>query len=155
MDLLEKHSGACFLNLVEMHGGDQKGVTNYFHALGAGHVTWLSRRHGNLWRFRNEGTYQNLPPFPPFGAVRKALFVFSRCTCSEQSTHTKGTQTRISCPHQNMPPKQRPKMGPKKNPGLSRAVCVLSACTVLSRTVYGTRTQTWLLAGRVSLPPLP
>ena len=30
-------------------------VTNYFHVLGAGHITWLSRKYGNLWRYRNEG----------------------------------------------------------------------------------------------------
>jgi hypothetical protein len=32
-----------------------KGVTNYFHYYGSGHILWLIRRYGNLWRYRNEG----------------------------------------------------------------------------------------------------
>ena len=44
-----------FACLVTMNGGGMPAVTNYFHALGCGHITWLSRIYGNLWRFRNEG----------------------------------------------------------------------------------------------------
>jgi hypothetical protein len=61
VNLLGRHLDRCFQHLIEMHGGGQQGATNYFHALGAGHITWLSRKHGNLWRFRNEGK----PPSPP------------------------------------------------------------------------------------------
>jgi hypothetical protein len=32
-----------------------KGVTNYFHYYGSGHVMWLIGIYGNLWRWRNEG----------------------------------------------------------------------------------------------------
>ena len=35
--------------------GGLEAVTNYFHYLGSGHVVWMVRRYGNLWRFRNEG----------------------------------------------------------------------------------------------------
>jgi hypothetical protein len=36
-------------------GGAERGITNYFHYLGSGHVMWMICRHGNLWRFCNEG----------------------------------------------------------------------------------------------------
>jgi hypothetical protein len=55
MDRLEKHIDACFNLLVSRIGGAERGVTNYFHYLGSGHVMWLVRRYGNLWRFCNEG----------------------------------------------------------------------------------------------------
>jgi hypothetical protein len=61
VDLLAARCDACFKLLVEMNGGGKAAITNYFHALGAGHITWLSRTFGNLWRYRNEGT----PPPPP------------------------------------------------------------------------------------------
>ncbi len=32
-----------------------KGCTNYFHILGSGHIIWLTKRYGNLWRWRDEG----------------------------------------------------------------------------------------------------
>ena len=32
-----------------------EGLTNYFHYFGSGHIIWLTRKYGNLWRFRNEG----------------------------------------------------------------------------------------------------
>ncbi len=35
--------------------GGLEGITNYFHSVGCGHVVWMCRRWGNLWRFRNEG----------------------------------------------------------------------------------------------------
>jgi hypothetical protein len=35
--------------------GGLEAVTSYFHYLGSGHVVWIVRRYGNLWRFRNEG----------------------------------------------------------------------------------------------------
>jgi hypothetical protein len=59
LDLLAVRSDACFKLLMEMNGGGQAAVANYFNALGAGHMTWLSRTHGNLWRYRNGG---NPPP---------------------------------------------------------------------------------------------
>ena len=55
MDRLEKHIDACFNLLVSRIGGAERGVTNYFHYLGSGHLMWLVRRYGNLWRFCNEG----------------------------------------------------------------------------------------------------
>ena len=35
--------------------GGLEACTNYFHYLGSGHVLWMVRRYGSLWRFRNEG----------------------------------------------------------------------------------------------------
>jgi hypothetical protein len=32
-----------------------EGCTNYFHYVGSGHIVWLMRNSGNLWRLRNEG----------------------------------------------------------------------------------------------------
>ena len=55
MDRLEKHIDVCFNLLVSRIGGAERGVTNYFHYMGSGHLMWLVRRYGNLWRFCNEG----------------------------------------------------------------------------------------------------
>jgi hypothetical protein len=30
-------------------------VTNYFHYVGSGHVVWLARIYGNLWRYCQQG----------------------------------------------------------------------------------------------------
>ena len=35
--------------------GGLEGCTNYFHIIGSGHVVWMAREYGNLWRYRNEG----------------------------------------------------------------------------------------------------
>ena len=35
--------------------GGLEACTNYFHIIGSGHVVWMAREYGNLWRFRNEG----------------------------------------------------------------------------------------------------
>ena len=35
--------------------GGLEAVTNYFHLIGSGHVVWMVRRYGNLWRYRGEG----------------------------------------------------------------------------------------------------
>ena len=35
--------------------GGLDAITNYFHVIGSGHVVWMVRLHGNLWRFRGEG----------------------------------------------------------------------------------------------------
>ncbi len=32
-----------------------EGCTNDFHYVGSGHIVWLMRNSGNLWRLRNEG----------------------------------------------------------------------------------------------------
>ncbi len=32
-----------------------KAITNYFRYLGSDHIIWLTKKYGNLWRFRNEG----------------------------------------------------------------------------------------------------
>jgi hypothetical protein len=52
---LEKHIEATYCLLVTSIGGAEHGVTNYFHYLGSGHVMWMIKRYGNLWRFCNEG----------------------------------------------------------------------------------------------------
>ena len=52
---LEKNIDIMYTYLVTSIGGAENGVTNYFHYLGAGHVVWMIRRYGNLWRFCNEG----------------------------------------------------------------------------------------------------
>ena len=53
MDKLEAHIDAAYTTLIAIAG--MEGVTNYFHYLGSGHIMWMTRLHGNLWRFRNEG----------------------------------------------------------------------------------------------------
>ena len=55
VDLLEQHMDAMFELLVTKIGGAERGVTNYFHYIGSGHLMWMIRRYGNLWRFCNEG----------------------------------------------------------------------------------------------------
>jgi hypothetical protein len=52
---LEKNIDIMYTYLVTSIGGAENGVTNYFHYLGAGHVVWMIKRYGNLWRFCNEG----------------------------------------------------------------------------------------------------
>ena len=52
---LEKDIDAMYAYLVTSIGGAENGVTNYFHYLGSGHVVWMIKRYGNLWRFCNEG----------------------------------------------------------------------------------------------------
>ncbi len=32
-----------------------EGLTKYFHYFGSGHIIWMTRIHGNLWRHRDEG----------------------------------------------------------------------------------------------------
>ncbi len=54
IDQLEVHCNATFTLLVA-HCGGQSAVTNYFHYIGSGHVVWMCRAYGNIWRFRNEG----------------------------------------------------------------------------------------------------
>jgi hypothetical protein len=41
--------------LLRAHCGGTDAITNYFHDLGSGHLVWMCRRYGNIWRFRNEG----------------------------------------------------------------------------------------------------
>ena len=41
------------MKLLEIAGIE--GLTNYFHYFGSGHIIWMTRIHGNLWRHRNEG----------------------------------------------------------------------------------------------------
>ena len=55
MDMLEQHIEKCYKLLVTRIGGAERGVTNYFHYIGAGHLMWMIRRYGNLWRFCQEG----------------------------------------------------------------------------------------------------
>jgi hypothetical protein len=55
VDRLEQHMDAMFELLVAKIGGAERGVTNYFHYIGSGHLMWMIRRYGNLWRFCNEG----------------------------------------------------------------------------------------------------
>jgi hypothetical protein len=51
---LERRCKKMYTLLVTKIGG-LEGVTNYFHYVGSGHVVWMCRRWGNLWRYRNEG----------------------------------------------------------------------------------------------------
>jgi hypothetical protein len=54
IDQLEEYCNATYTLLVT-HCGGQSAVTNYFHYIGSGHVVWMCRAYGNIWRFRNEG----------------------------------------------------------------------------------------------------
>jgi hypothetical protein len=53
IDKLETRVDNCYRAVIDV--GGMKAVTNYFHYLGSGHILWLTRKYGNLWRFRNEG----------------------------------------------------------------------------------------------------
>ena len=53
IDALEIRIENCYAALMQIAG--MRGCTNYFHLLGSGHIIWLTRRYGNLWRWRNEG----------------------------------------------------------------------------------------------------
>ena len=53
IDALELRIEKCYRSLMKIAG--MKGCTNYFHLLGSGHIIWLTRIYGNLWRMRNEG----------------------------------------------------------------------------------------------------
>ena len=53
IDTLEGHIDEAYRQLIAVAG--IQGITNYFHYFGSGHILWLTRIHGNLWRFRNEG----------------------------------------------------------------------------------------------------
>jgi hypothetical protein len=55
VDDLEEHIDKMYTLLISSIGGKERGITNYFHYLGAGHLIWMVRRFGNLWRFCNEG----------------------------------------------------------------------------------------------------
>jgi hypothetical protein len=48
------YCNATFTLLVA-HCGGQSAVTNYFHYIGSGHIVWMCRAYGNIWRYRNEG----------------------------------------------------------------------------------------------------
>jgi hypothetical protein len=52
---LEIDIDAAYGMLISTIGGRERGVTNYFHYLGSGHIIWMVKRYGNLWRFCNEG----------------------------------------------------------------------------------------------------
>jgi hypothetical protein len=52
---LECDIDAAYGMLVKSIGGKEGGITNYFHYLGSGHIIWMIKRYGNLWRFCNEG----------------------------------------------------------------------------------------------------
>jgi hypothetical protein len=52
---LEVDIDAAYGLLVTSIGGKERGVTNYFHYLGSGHIIWMIKMYGNLWRFCNEG----------------------------------------------------------------------------------------------------
>jgi hypothetical protein len=55
MDVFEQHIEKCYKLLMTRIGGAERGVTNYFHYIGSGHLMWMIRRYGNLWRFCQEG----------------------------------------------------------------------------------------------------
>ena len=50
---MEKRGKTMYRLLVDGFGIE--GCTNYFHYVGSGHIVWLIRNSGNLWRLRNEG----------------------------------------------------------------------------------------------------
>jgi hypothetical protein len=54
LDQLELYSKETFRLLVR-HCGGKAAVSNYFHYIGSGHIVWMCRAFGNIWRFRNEG----------------------------------------------------------------------------------------------------
>jgi hypothetical protein len=53
VDELERRCKKMYTSLVTKIGGIEC-VTNYFHYVGSGHVVWMCRLWGNLWRYRND-----------------------------------------------------------------------------------------------------
>jgi hypothetical protein len=53
LNALQIRTDKCYRTLLQVAG--IKACTNYFHYLGSGHIVWLTKKYGNLWRFRNEG----------------------------------------------------------------------------------------------------
>jgi len=53
IDTLEGYIDRAYAKLLQIAGIE--GLTNYFHYFGSGHIIWMTRIHGNLWRHRNEG----------------------------------------------------------------------------------------------------
>ena len=53
VDILEGYIERAYKHLLQIAGIE--GLTNYFHYFGSGHIVWLTRTYGNLWRYRNEG----------------------------------------------------------------------------------------------------
>ena len=53
LNALQIRTDKCYRTLLQVAG--IKACTNYFHYLGSGHIIWLTKKYGNLWRFRNEG----------------------------------------------------------------------------------------------------
>jgi hypothetical protein len=53
IDTLEGYIDRAYQKLLQIAGIE--GLTNYFHYFGSGHIVWMTRIHGNLWRHRNEG----------------------------------------------------------------------------------------------------
>jgi hypothetical protein len=53
IDTLEVYIDRAYAKLLQIAGIE--GLTNYFHYFGSGHIIWMTRIHGNLWRHRNEG----------------------------------------------------------------------------------------------------
>jgi hypothetical protein len=49
IDILEGYIDRAYTKLLEIAGIE--GLTNYFHYFGSGHIVWLTRRYGNLWRY--------------------------------------------------------------------------------------------------------
>ena len=54
IDLLEVYCDTTYRLLIS-HCGGQAAVSNYFHYIGSGHLVWMCRAYGNIWRYRNEG----------------------------------------------------------------------------------------------------
>ena len=52
--LLEVYQNGTY-SLLKGYCGGTDAITNYFHYLGVGHVLWMCRRYGNIYRYRNEG----------------------------------------------------------------------------------------------------
>jgi hypothetical protein len=53
IETVEGHIDEAYRQLIAVAG--IQGITNYFHYFGSGHIVWLTRIHGNIWRYRNEG----------------------------------------------------------------------------------------------------
>jgi hypothetical protein len=44
-----------FVAYVERSGAGKEGVTNYIHMLGSAHISYYMRRHGNLYKYSQQG----------------------------------------------------------------------------------------------------
>jgi hypothetical protein len=55
IDTFQEKIDAFYKAYVETSGAGKKGITNYVHMLGSGHVSYYMKKHRNLYKFSQQG----------------------------------------------------------------------------------------------------